>query len=72
MAPVFRSLGGVETCGGGDFAIATGYYRPGGGEAGWNFILGRFRRGSSSCGSFPNRGICIGNGEAHDVDSLRL
>jgi hypothetical protein len=29
MAPVFRSLGGVETCGGGDFATVTGYYRPG-------------------------------------------
>jgi hypothetical protein len=24
MAPVFRSLGGVETCGGGDFATVTG------------------------------------------------
>ena len=25
----FRSLGGADTCGSGDFATVTGYYRPG-------------------------------------------
>ena len=29
MTTVFGSLGEVEACGGGDFATATGYYRPG-------------------------------------------
>jgi hypothetical protein len=36
MAPVFRSLSGVEACGGGDLTLVTGYYRPGrGGLQGW-------------------------------------
>jgi hypothetical protein len=44
LITVFRSLGGVETCGGGDFALRPVTTGPvtGGFEAGWNFIWGDF------------------------------
>ena len=62
MTTVIKGLSGVETCGGGDLTLVTGYYRPGRRrfKARWSFILGRFHRDRlswavSAGAGFPNR-----------------
>jgi len=57
VTTVFKGLIGVETCGGGDLTLVTGYYRPGhkGLLGWWSFILGRFHRGRPSLSRFSRR-----------------